>query len=117
MVRVKKNASAKKKRKKALKEAKGFRWGRKSKYKKAKEALIRAGRHSFRDRKNKKRNFRRLWQTQINAACKQRGVKYSRFINSLKKENIKLDRKILSTLGKERPDLFDKVVEESKVKE
>jgi len=116
MVRVKKNASARKKKKKALKETKGFRWGRKSKYKKAKEALMHAGEYKFRDRKNKKRNFRKLWQIQINAACKQRGVKYNKFINSLKKEGIQLDRKILSTLAKENPELFDKVLEESGVK-
>jgi len=114
MTRVKKHSIAKKKRKKALKETKGFRWGRKSKYKQAKEALMHAWKYKFRDRKNRKRNFRRLWQTQINAACKQRGMKYNRFIHGLKKENIQLNRKVLSTLAKDRPDLFDKVTEEVK---
>ncbi len=117
MVRVKRSVASKKKRKKALKEAKGFKWGRKSKYKLAKDALRHAWEYSFRDRKNKKRTFRRLWQSQINSACKQRDLRYSQFINLLKKKDIQLDRKILSTLAKEEPEIFDKITEEILEKE
>lgn len=114
MARVKRSKAARKKRKKALKQTKGFRWGRKSKYKLAKDALRHAWEYSFRDRKTKKREFRKLWQIQINAACRQRGVKYSQFINALKKEGVTLDRKILATLAKEQPEIFDKIIEEVK---
>ena len=114
MVRVKRGKAAHKKRKKLLKYTKGFRWGRKSKYKAAKEALLHAWSYSYRDRKVKKREFRKLWQIRINAACKQMGISYSRFIHNLKQKNIELDRKILSTLAKDYPKIFEKIVEEVK---
>ncbi len=114
MVRVKRGKAAHKKRKKLLKYTKGFRWGRKSKYKAAKEALLHAWSYSYRDRKVKKREFRKLWQIRINAACKQAGTSYSRFIHNLKQKNIELDRKILSTLAKDYPKIFEKIVEEVK---
>jgi large subunit ribosomal protein L20 len=115
MVRVKRGKTAQKRRKRLLKEAKSFRWGRKSKYRAAKEALLHAGKYAYRDRRNKKRDFRRLWQIQINAACRQNGLSYNKFIHGLKKNKIELDRKVLSQLAKEQPKIFEKIIE--KVKE
>ena len=103
MVRVKRGKAAHKRRKNVLKKTKGFRWGRKSKYKAAKEALLHAGKYAYRDRKTKKRNFRRLWQIQIGAACKEQGLSYNKFINGLKKNKIELDRKSLAELAKNNP--------------
>jgi len=114
MARVKRGKAAHKKRKKVLKQTKGFRWGRKSKYKAAKEALLRAGRYSFRDRRVKKRNFRKLWQTQINVACREQDLSYSKFIHKLKEKKIELDRKILADLAKNHPEIFKKIVNEVK---
>ena len=110
MTRVKRGKTARKRRKRLLKHAKGFRWGRKSKYRQAKEALLHAWTYAFRDRRAKKREFRRLWQTQINAACREFGFSYSKFIHALKEKNIELDRKILATLAKDYPEIFEKIV-------
>src|SRR3989338_5991495 len=112
MTRVKKGASAAKHSKHLLKHAKGFKYGRKSKYKLAKDALRHAWTYSYRDRKVKKRDFRQLWQLQINEAVRPMGINYSRFINGLKKKNIELDRKVLSQLIAKYPDIFAKIVEE-----
>ena len=114
MTRVKKGLSAHKHRRHLLKQAKGFKWGRKSKYKLAKDALIHAWTFSYRDRKVKKRDFRQLWQLQINAAARALGINYSRLINGLKKKNIEIDRKILAQLIEKHPEVFQKVVEEIK---
>lgn len=114
MVRVKRGKIAHKKRKRLLKETKGFRWGRKSKYRLAKEALMKARTYAYRDRKVKKREFRKLWQIQINAACRNLGLSYSKFIHLLKEKNIILDRKILATLAKKEPEIFKKIVEKVK---
>ncbi|MBI2049953.1 MAG: 50S ribosomal protein L20 [Candidatus Staskawiczbacteria bacterium] len=114
MSRIKRGKSAHKRRKALLKHAKGFKWGRKSKYKLAKDALRHAWTYSYRDRKVKKRDFRRLWQVQINALARQMGINYSGLIHKLKDKKIELDRKILSTLAKEHPDIFKKIVEEAK---
>lgn len=114
MVRVKKGKTAHKKRRHLLKHAKGFKYGRKSKYKLAKDALRHAWTFSYRDRKVKKRTFRQLWQLQINAACRKLGINYSRFINGMKKKNIDIDRKILAQLIEKEPDIFEKIVEEVK---
>jgi len=114
MVRVKRGVSALKRKKNILKHAKGFRLGRKSKYCLAKEALMKAWTYAYRDRKNKKRDFRRLWQIQINAACRPQGLSYSKFIACLKKAKIELDRKILSELAKIHPQIFEKIVEKVK---
>ena len=94
-----------------LKYTKGFRWGRKSKYKLAKDAMKHAWKWSYRDRKNKKRVFRQLWQVHINAACAKQGMSYSKFMNALKTNKIEIDRKILSELVQERPEIFDKIIE------
>ena len=120
MTRVKKGAASHKHRKHLLKHAKGFKYGRKSKYKLSKDALRHAWTFSYRDRKVKKRDFRQLWQLQINAACRKLGISYSRFINGLKKKKIEVDRKILSQLIVKNPEIFEKIVEEvkdAKVKE
>jgi len=109
MVRVKRGKTAHKRRKKVLKQTKGFKWGRKSKYKAAKEALLHAQSYAFRDRRVKKREFRRLWQIQINAACKKQGLSYSKFIHGLKENKIEIDRKILSELAKNHPEIFKKI--------
>ncbi|MDP6704643.1 MAG: 50S ribosomal protein L20 [archaeon] len=115
MARIKRGTIANKRRKSVLKQAKGFKWGRKAKYRLAKEALQHAWQYSFRDRKTKKRNFRRLWQTQINAATRAEGVTYSQFAHQLKKNNIGLDRKVLAHLAKEKPEIFKAVVEKARI--
>jgi len=114
MVRVKKGKAAHKRRKHLLKYAKGFRWGRKSKYRLAKEAMFHAWEYAYRDRKVKKREARSLWQIQINAACRQQGISYSRFIAGLKKNKIELDRKILANLAQNQPEIFGKIMEKVK---
>ncbi len=114
MTRVKRGKIAHKRRKHLLKYAKGFRWGRKTKYRAAKEAIYHAWEYAYRDRKVKKRDFRRLWQIQINAACRELDISYSKFIAGLKKNKIEIDRKILSQLAKNQPEIFEKIVEKIK---
>ena len=114
MVRVKRGKTAHKRRKHLLKYAKGFRWGRKTKYRQAKEAVYHAWEYAYRDRRTKKRDFRKLWQVQINAACRQSEISYSKFISGLKKNKIELDRKILATLAKDYPQIFEKIIEKVK---
>jgi large subunit ribosomal protein L20 len=111
MVRVKRHKMAHKRRKNLLKQAKGFKWGRKSKYRLAKDALMHAWSHAYEGRKRKKRQFRRLWQIRINAVVRQQGLTYSQFINQLKKARIELDRKILADLAAHQPDIFKKIIE------
>jgi len=111
MARVKRGKIAHKRRKHLLKYTKGFRWGRKSKYRLAKDALLHGWSYAFRDRKAKKRDFRQLWQAQINAACRERGLNYSSFIHGLKQKNIQLDRKILASLAQNQPEIFEKILE------
>lgn len=113
MTRVKRGTIAHKKRERLLKKTKGYRWGRKNKERAAKEALLHGLARSFKGRKEKKREYRSLWQTQINAATRLNGTKYSTFMSSLKKKNILIDRKILAQIAKEYPEVFKKIVEES----
>jgi len=103
-----------KKRKNILARTKGMKWGRKSKVRLARVAALKAGVYAFRDRRAKKRDFRRLFAIRINAAVRPLGLSYSRFIDLLKKANVELDRKILSTLAKDHPATFEKVVEQVK---
>ncbi|MDP3015182.1 MAG: 50S ribosomal protein L20 [bacterium] len=110
MTRVKRGKTANKKRAKILKYTKGFKWGRKSKERAAKEALLHAWTHAFQGRKEKKRDYRRLWQTQINAGARAAGLTYSKLIAELKKQNILLDRKILADLAKNEPAVFEKII-------
>ncbi len=114
MTRVKRGVTASKRRKKVIKQAKGYKWGRKSKYKLAKDAVKHALAYAYRDRKTKKRNFRRLWQIKINAAARANEMTYSKFINALKKANIEIDRKILAHLAEKQPEVFKKIVEKVK---
>lgn len=114
MVRVKRGKIAHKRRKHLLKYTKGYRWRRKSTFRAAKEALLHAWTYAYRDRKRKKREFRKLWQIQINAACKQKGLSYSKFINLIKQKKIELDRKILAGLAKNYPEIFGKILEKIK---
>ena len=113
MPRVKRGTIAHKKREKLLKRTKGFRWGRKSKERAAKEALLHAESRSFRGRKEKKRNFRTLWSVKINAASRTENISYSKLIFALKKKNIELDRKILADLAENHPKVFKKVIEKA----
>ncbi|MBU4348607.1 50S ribosomal protein L20 [Patescibacteria group bacterium] len=114
MTRVKRGTLSVRKRKKILKHTKGFKWGRKSKVRAAKEAVLHAWTHAFAGRKQKKRDFRTLWNVRINAASRELGVKYSDLINKLKKADIKLDRKILADFARNNPEIFTKIVEKVK---
>jgi len=114
MPRVKGGKISQKRRKHLLEYVKGFRWGRKAKVRAAKEALLHAWTYAFRDRKAKKRDFRQLWQIQINAAVRPLGLNYGRFINGLRKNKIGLDRKILSQLAQKQPEIFQQIVEKAK---
>jgi large subunit ribosomal protein L20 len=114
MTRVKRGVAKRKRKKKIIKQAKGYKWSRKSKYRAAKEALMHAWTYAYRDRRTKKRDFRRLWQIRINAACREQGISYSKFIYALKKNKIELDRKILADLAMNHPEIFKKIVEKVK---
>jgi len=114
MPRTKSSTSRRKRKKRLLKQAKGFKWNRKNLYRKAKEALMKAWDHAYRDRKRKKREFRKLWQTQINAAVRQHDMNYSTFIHGLKEANIELNRKMLADLAKNKPETFEEIVDEAK---
>lgn len=114
MTRVKRGTTRAKKRKKLLRQTKGYRWGRKNLVKLAKVAVLKAGVYAYRDRRRKKREMRRLWQIKINAACRALGLTYSKFIHQLKKAKIELDRKILAQLAEFYPEIFKKIVEEIK---
>ncbi len=114
MTRVKKGVHALKRRRSVLKQAKGFRHGRSTKERQAKEALLHSGNYSFAHRKDKKSHNRKLWNIKINAGARELGMSYSRFIDSLKKKNILLDRKILSDLAQNHPVVFAKILESVK---
>ena len=110
MPRVKRGKSHLKKRKKLLKQTKGYLGGRKSKIKLAKTAVRKAGVYAYRDRRTKKREARALWQIKINAGCRANDFVYSKFIDSLKKNKIELDRKILANLAENYPKIFKEIV-------
>lgn len=114
MPRVKRGITAAKRRRNILKQVKGFRWSRKSKERQAKEALLHAGVHAFRSRKLKKRTNRALWQIRINAAVRQQGLNYNKFIYGLKKAGIEINRKILSELAEKHPEIFKEIVNKAK---
>lgn len=107
-------AKRKNRRRKVLKQAKGY-WGRRKNLNRvAKDAVAKAGMYSYRDRKAKKRDFRQLWIARISAACQGEGINYSRFINGLNKANIQLNRKALSNLAIEDPAAFKTLIAEAK---
>lgn len=110
MTRVKRGTIAHKKREKLLKKVKGFKWGRKSKERAAKEALLHAQSRMFQGRKEKKRNYRTLWNVQINAAVRNHGLSYSTFISKLKTKKIELDRKVLSEIANKYPEVFEAII-------
>ncbi len=101
---------AQKRRRNILEQVKGYRLQRSKKKRVAKEAIYHANLHAFAHRKDKKNDFRRLWTVRINAALATFGIKYSRFIKMLSDKGIKLDRKVLATLAKDRPEAFERVV-------
>ncbi len=111
MARVKGGVMANKRRKYILEQTKGYRFDRSKKKRAAREAIFHANLHAFDHRRDKKGDFRRLWITRINAALRPYEMKYSRFIKALADKNIKLDRKVLATLAKDRPEAFKTVVE------
>jgi large subunit ribosomal protein L20 len=99
-------------RHKALrKKVKGYRGMRRTSIRKAKEAVLKAGEHAYRDRRKKKRVFRSLWIIRLNAAVREKGMKYSQFVKKLNDKNIAIDRKVLSELAINEPDTFEKIVE------
>ena len=114
MSRVKKATHALKRRRNVLRAAKGFRFGRSTKERQAKEALRHAGAHAFAHRRDKKNDFRRLWNIKINAAARLHGTTYRELIHVLKKNNVALDRKSLAHLGQHHPDIFQKLVADVK---
>ena len=114
MARVKGALATRKRRKKVLKLAKGY-WGSKSRhFKMAKQAVMKSGNYAYIGRKQKKRDFRRLWISRINAACRANGTTYSAFMNGLKKAGVELDRKVLSDMAISDPDAFAQLVEVAK---
>ncbi|PIT90693.1 MAG: 50S ribosomal protein L20 [Candidatus Komeilibacteria bacterium CG10_big_fil_rev_8_21_14_0_10_41_13] len=114
MPRVKRGKVRARKRKAVLKQAKGYKWGRKKKIRLAKPAIKKAGVYAYRDRRVKKRVNRRLWQTKLNAAVRVYDLSYSKFINLLKKKKIDLDRKILAEIAEKNPEIFKKIVDQIK---
>ena len=111
MPRATNNPASRRRRKKVLKKAKGFFQGRRKLYRQAKETVIRGMAFAFRDRKARKREFRSLWNIRINAACRENGISYSRFISGLKKGKVSLDRKSLAELALKEPQAFKRLVE------
>jgi len=116
MARVKHGVATRARHKKTLKQAKGYVGGRSKLYRTAKETVMRAEAYATRDRKVKKRTYRGLWITRVNAACKACGIKYSEFMNGLKKAKIALDRKSLAELAVSNKTAFKKLVETVKPK-
>lgn len=111
MPRVKRGTISNKSRKNVLKKAKGYRFGRSTKEVEAKVAIRKAGVYAFAHRRDKKNDFRRLWNVRIGAAVKPLGLSYSKFINALKVKNVELDRKVLADMAKNNPETFAKIVE------
>ena len=114
MARVKRGVQAKKRHKKILKQAKGYRGARSRTYKVAKQAVMRSGQYAYRDRRQKKRVFRSLWIVRINAAARENGISYSKLISGLKKANIELDRKTLAHLAVNDKEAFTVLAEQAK---
>jgi large subunit ribosomal protein L20 len=114
MSRVKKATNALKFRRTLLRKVKGYRFARSKKERAAWEAYVHAGKYAFAHRKDKKNDFRALWNIRINAGVRPYGLSYSKFINLLKKKGVKLDRKILATLAKDEPKTFERVVAQVK---
>ena len=114
MARVKRGTTKNKRRKNILAQTKGYRFDRKSKERVAKEAIRHAGRNALRDRKNKKREFRRLFTLRINAGARENGITYSQLIGAMKKQEIALNRKTLAALAKDHPEALKRLLEQVK---
>ena len=114
MPRVKRGVTAKARHKKVLKQAKGYRGARSRLYKVAKQAVDKAGQYAYRDRRQRKRQFRALWVVRINAAARDNGMSYSQFIAGLNKAAIALDRKVLADMAINDKPAFSQVVEQAK---
>jgi large subunit ribosomal protein L20 len=114
MPRVKRGVTAKARHKKVLAQSKGYRGRRSNVYRIAKEAVMKAGQYQYRDRRNRKREFRALWIARINAAVRELGMSYSVFMNGLKKASIDIDRKVLSDLAIHDKAAFSKIAEQAK---
>lgn len=113
-MRTTKGAARNKAKRRLYKRAKGYRGGRGTLLRTVKESLLRSGQYAFRDRRVRKREFRKLWIIRINAACRERGIRYSEFIHGLGKAGIELDRKSLAEIAVTDPDGFDKIVQDAK---
>lgn len=114
MARVRRSVHARKKRRQVLEAAKGYRGSRRVRYRVAKEQLMHSGAYAYRDRRDRKAQFRRLWIARINAAVRPHGLSYSRFINALKAAGIEVDRKILADMAVRDPAAFASLVEQAK---
>ena len=114
MARVKRGVTAHRRHKKILKLAKGYYGARSRVYRVAKQAVIKAGQYAYRDRKQRKRQFRSLWIARINAGARLNGISYSRFIAGLKKANVEIDRKVLADLAMNEAVVFAAIVEKAK---
>jgi large subunit ribosomal protein L20 len=114
MTRVKRSVHARKKRRATLELAKGYRGDAHSSYKRAKEAVMKADSYAYRDRRNRKRDFRRLWITRINAAARLNGMSYSQFIHGMALAGIELDRKVLADIAVRDPETFRRFAEKAR---
>jgi large subunit ribosomal protein L20 len=114
MSRVRRSAHARKKRRATLERAKGYRGGAHTSYKRAKEALLKADRYAYRDRRNRKRDFRRLWITRINAAARREGLTYGQLMHGLKLAEVEVDRKMLADIAVRDPETFRRFVERAR---
>ena len=113
-MRVKRGRATRKRHKKILKYAKGYVGSKSKLYRSANQAVMKAFKYAYRHRKQKKRDFRRLWIARINAACRQHGISYSRFINALTKANITLNRKIIADMAVKDKDAFKQLIIQAK---
>ncbi len=114
MSRVKRGVHARKKRRATLERAKGYRGDRSKSYKRAKEALLKADSYAYRDRRNRKRDFRRLWITRINAAARREGMTYSEFMHGMRVAEVELDRKVLADIAVHDPEAFRRFAERAR---
>ena len=114
MARVKRGVVARRRHKKILKQAKGYYGARSRVFRVAKQAVIKAGQYAYRDRRQRKRQFRQLWIARINAGARQNGLSYSKFINGLKKAMVEIDRKVLADLAVNEKAAFAALVEKAK---
>ena len=114
MSRVKRSVTSRSRRKRVLKQAKGYYGARSRTFKVAKQAVIKAGQYAYRDRRVKKRNFRSLWIVRINAAARLYGLSYSQFMHGLKLANIEIDRKVLADLAMNEQDTFENLADKAK---